>query len=327
MCKTMTEQQFEARRMSVEEQSLGDRVYAAVQDASNFSERSQQSADFRMGVSDIGWCSEKVRRMIAGIPEPVTDKLAAFIGTAIGDHVEQAYIAKYPEMIRQAEVTIKLISDTGSVYEVGGHPDLIDPVEGLVIDVKTSRGLGTAMRTGPNQQQQFQRHAYALGAFEAGLFPNHTLDQIRVANVWLDRSADYHEPWVQMERYNPEVVEAMTQWVDEVVYAYIHGEEARKEPSREMCEKVCGHFADCRALDTDVEGLLTDKEVLAAVDMHRAGGDLERAGKRLKDEAKATLKEIKGSTGTYTVRWVDVGPSEVNYVRAGYQKLDIRKIR
>lgn len=93
------------RNMDEAEAELAEQVYQAVQAASNFSERSQQSADFRIGISDLGFCSEKVRRMLAGIPEPVTDKTAAFIGTALGDHIEQAYCAVHPNAIRQAEVS------------------------------------------------------------------------------------------------------------------------------------------------------------------------------------------------------------------------------
>lgn len=126
--------------MTPEESLLAATVYGAIQSASNYSERSQQSADYRIGMSDLGYCSEKVRRMLAGIPEPVTDKLKAFIGTALGDHAERACLAVWPHAIVQAEVVVALTGDRGT-YNVGGHPDLILP-EGLVIDFKSAGGLG-----------------------------------------------------------------------------------------------------------------------------------------------------------------------------------------
>ena len=309
--------------MTPDEQHLADQIYGAVQAASNFSERAQQSADFRIGISDLGFCSEKVRRMVAGIPEPVTDKLPAFIGTALGDHIEEACMALWPEAIRQPEVSITLRGD-GGTYAVRGHPDLVLP-DGLVIDVKTTRGLETVRRTGPSRQQQYQRHCYGLGAYEAGLFNEDVhLEDVKVANVWLDRAADDRELFVHMEPLSLELIQEAAWWVDDVAYAYTQGEAARKEPAREVCAKTCGHFATCRALDTDVEGLLTDREVVTAVDLYRDGLDLERQGKRLKDQAKAALTGVSGSTGKFSVRWVHVNESEVHYTRGAYDKLDVR---
>lgn len=310
--------------MSDEEEALAEAIYGAIQAASNYSERSQQSADFRIGISDLGYCSEKVRRMIAGIPEPVTDKLPAFIGTALGDHVEQALVDMWPDVIRQAEVSLTLIGD-GGTYVLTGHPDLIRK-DGLVIDVKSTRGLSKPRRMGPSQQQQFQRHGYGLAAFEAGLFnPDVGIEDVRVANVWMDRAGDDRELYVHMEPLSLDVIEQAAFWVDDLVYSYRNGIEARKEPPREVCAKTCGHFETCRALDTDVEGLLTDEGVLVAVDMYREGLALERQAKKLKDEAKASLSGITGSTGKFTVRWVHVNESEVRFTRNAYERLDIRK--
>ena len=76
--------------------------------------------------------------------------------------------------------------------------------------------------------------------------------------------------------------------------------------------------------DTDVEGLLTDDEVLTAIDMYRQAGDLERTARKLKDEAKSTLTGVSGSTGKFTVRWVQVNESQVSYTRQAYERLDVR---
>lgn len=313
------------RIMNDEEALLAGQIYAAIQDASTFSERSQQSADFRLGISDLGFCSERVRRMIAGIPEPVTDKLAAFIGTAIGDHVEQAIIKRYPNAIQQASVSVNLSGDGGD-YVVSGHPDVVFP-HGLLLDVKTTRGLGVVRRTGPSQQQQFQRHLYARGAHEKHLFsPDVALDDVKVANVWIDRAADEHTVYVHMEPWSADVVTQATFWLDDVVYAYLHGEAARKEPPREVCFAVCGHAPDCRARDTDVEGLLTDDEILAAVDLYREGIAMVKQGEKLKNEGKAYLTGVSGSTGKYSVRWVHVNGSHVEFDRQPYERLDIKPL-
>jgi len=310
--------------MSDEERELATSVYEAIQRSSNYSDRSMQSRDFKVGISDIGWCSERTRRMLMREQPDDRDVLPAWIGTALGDHAEQAVCKMWPHAKRQVEVTVTLTGDRGE-YHVSGHPDLI--VDDKVIDVKTERGLSLARRRGPSQQQQFQRHCYALAAWEAGHFPGLSLDEVKVANVWIDRSADDRDLYVHMEPYNPEVVQDAAWWLDDVVYAYVHGEEARKEPPREMCEKVCGFYSTCRALDTDVEGLLTDDGVLAAVDMYREAGQLEKQARQLKDQAKSALDGITGSTGEFLVRWTHVNQAEVAYTREGYDRLDIRRIK
>lgn len=313
--------------MNSDEQELSQRFYEAVQHQSNYSERSQQSADFRIGMSDLGWCSELVRRMLAGIPEPVTDKVDAFIGTALGDHIEQAWVAQNPTALRHTQVEVEFKGDHGT-YTVGGHPDLILPDEGIVVDVKTTRGLAVVEKTGPSLQQQFQRHGYALGAWQAGLLGDIPLEEVRVANVWMDRAGDDEHMHCQMEPYDQDVVDQAGQWIDDVVYAYIHKEPARKEPPRDMCAKVCGHFSDCRAWETDVAGLIEDPETLAAIDAYREAQQMESEARKIKDQARAHLVGMQGSTGTHFLRWTWINESLVpEYQRKGYYKIDIKPIK
>ena len=166
-----------------------------------------------------------------------TDMLAAAIGTAVGDYVEKAVVAHgTAEWIAQPEVTVVLRGD-GGTYHVMGHPDLIDPA-GLVVDVKTHRGLSGPERTGPTQQQQFQRHCYAAGAHAAGLFGDLPLEEVRVANVWFDRAADDKRAYCHMEPFSHEIVQQATWWLDDCIYAFVNNTEARKEPPRAMCAKA-----------------------------------------------------------------------------------------
>lgn len=308
------------RIMDEQEENLAASIYEAIQRQTNWSARAIQSREFKVGISDLGFCSERTRRMLAQETPDDRDMLPAFIGTALGDHVEQAVQAMWPHAIRQATVSVRLAGERG-IYNVGGHPDMI--VDNTVIDFKTSRGLSIARRKGPSQQQQFQRHCYAAGAIEAGYVDS----DVKVANVWIDRSADDRDLYVHMEPYDPGVVEQAGWWLDDVIYAYIHHEEARKEPPRELCEKACGFYATCRALDTDVEGLLTDDTVLAAVDMYRDGVEMLKQGNRLKEQAKAHLSDVRGSTGEYTVRWTHINGTHVEYDREAYDRLDVRRIK
>jgi hypothetical protein len=310
-----------------EEQLLADDIYDAVMASSRYSVRSKQSSEFKMGVSDLGFCSERMRRMIdRQVPED-TDLLAAFIGTWLGEGVEVAIAAAYPNALVQREVSLTLEGDHGT-YRLSGHPDVILADDGLLLDVKTDYGLGTIARQGPSQQQQFQRHGYAKAAHDMGLFGDIPLGDIRVANFWLDRAAIDKYGHVQMEPYDPEQVRLAAEWLDDVVYAYTQDEEARKEPPREMCAVTCGFFTVCRAFDTDAQGLITDPSIIDHVQAYTEGMDMVREGTKLKDQAKRHLEGIKGSTGEFTIRWVHVNEAlTAPGVRRAHDKLEIKKIR
>lgn len=315
-----------SRAMTVDEEEVARRFYDAIQATTNETPRSLQAAGHRIGVSDLGHCSERVRRSLAGIkPEP-TDNTKMFVGTSMGDIIEDAFVAKNPNMIRQCEVEITLQGDSGT-YVISGHPDLVDPA-GKVWDIKTVNGLDRVRRTGPSQSQQFQRHLYAKAAHQAGLFGEGIgLDDITVGNVWFDRSVEESMPYIQSEPYDERIVEAATIWLDDVVYAYLHNEEARKEPPIAMCQRTCGYYLDCRAGRGEAGGLLTDDETLAAVSMFNEASAMEREARRLKNSAKIALNGVEGSTGRYTVRWTKVNGGDVSYHRDPYLRLDIRPLR
>lgn len=319
--ETMPEQQ-----MSAFEQRIADEALAAVQHASEFSGRGLQAKEFRIGISDLGFCSERVRRMVMQEERGTEDHLPAFIGTAIGDHVEKALGVAWDDAVIQAEVEVTLNGESGNVYTITGHPDVIRTRVGLVLDNKTARGTNLARRRGPDQQQQFQRHLYALGAHNAGLFGDTPLEAIQVGNIWWDRACDERTPYVQCEPFSWQQVEDAAQWLDDVVYAYVNGEPARKEPPREMCAKVCGYYSTCRATETDVEGLLGDDSVVA-VQMYQDGKALERQGKQLADQGKALLQGVTGSTGKHTVRWVHINSTHIEFNRPAYDRLDVKEVR
>lgn len=313
--------------MEDHERQIADAIYAAMMESMHESDRSAQAKRFRVGVSDLGYCSERLRRFLdRQVPDEV-DMLPAFHGTWLGEGLEQAVKMARPDAIIQAEAPLTLQGEQGT-YVIPGHPDIIFP-EGILLDAKAPNGLEAARRDGmADQQKRFQRHAYGWAAWNFGLFDDDVApEDILVGNVWIDRSARERGLLVKTEPLDPAVIDEATQWLDEVVYAWQHGEEARKEPAREVCRKTCGFFRECRAYDTDVQGLLTDPAVLAAVDMNLEATDLTRRAKNLKEEAKDILDGVAGSTGKHLVRWVNVPASTVSYQRRAYQKLSVTKAK
>jgi len=313
------------------EVEVADAIYAAIQSYSTGDERSLQAKRWQVGVSDIGYCSERTRRMLAQDNPEDTDYLTAFLGTAIGDHLEKAVKEyAYREALIQPPVLLTLRSPTHT-YQIPGHPDIVLP-SGLVLDGKTSRGLSLAERTGfTDRQKKFQRHGYALAAHDAGLF-DVPLDEVKVGNVWIDRAGDDKRVLVRIEDYDPEVIAEMVEWLEEVIYAFTHDSEARKEPPREVCAATCGFFGTCRAFDTDVAGLITDEQILAAIAQYEEGKDLVRIGERLKDQAKPALSGMEGFAliegERFALRHLHINETIVpESRRRAYDKIDLRKVK
>lgn len=315
--------------MSEHDTALAERVYDAIQQSSLRSERGEQAAEFRVGISDLGYCSERTKRMLTQeVPED-TDMMLAWLGTTIGAGLEDALSKHYgTEVVTQAEVTVPLKGQRGQVYNVPGHPDIIIPEEATVLDGKTAYGLRLAERNGVDQQKQFQRHAYGYGAWLEGFFGGIPLEDVRVGNIWIDRSGKERRVHVQTEPFSMDVITDAERWLDEVIYAYTNKMEAEKEPPREVCFATCGFYDTCRALDTDVEGLIRDPWAIDAMRLYIEGNALEKEGKAKKSEAKANLIGVSGSDGTHTLRWVEVDSVEVaGFTRAPHRRIDLKPIR
>lgn len=306
---------------------LSEATKQVVSERTNGSDRSRQSKSNVLGVSDIGKCHEYVRRMIVGEePSQEVDRydLAAFVGTAIGDHMEDAWIATFPDegWVKQAEVTVEL-TVRGFNLNIPGHPDLYK--RDILIDFKSKDGLGVIRRTGPSEQERYQRVLYAKALIEKGEMD----EACTLANVYIDRSGDTTEPVVWAEPYSEAIVEEAIAWIDDVMYAVIAKEEAMRDPSREWCWACCPFAPACRGeQDTDVEGKLTDPEVVEAIRMHVETSEQIKALTKDKKSAESVLREVNGRTDTHTVRNIDIPGGEIKPgYRSGYTRLDIRPIR
>lgn len=308
------------------EREIADTVYESMMESMRASDRSLQAQEFRVGISDFGYCSERLRRFLDRQVPDDTDMLAAWIGTWLGTGVEESFKKAYPEAIIQSEITVTLHGETNT-YVVPGHPDII--YKNAVIDAKSANGLVAASRTGfTDQQKKFQRHGYGFAAWTDGLLGDIPIESVLVGNLWIDRSGGEKRLLVKTEPLDMEVIEEATRWLDEVVYHWQRGEEAMKEPAREVCATTCGFFSVCRAFDTDVQGLITDPVKLDAVAMNLEGAALKRQGNALQKAAKDALADITGSTGEHSVRWVHVAPTYIEgYKKVGYSRLQVTKIK
>lgn len=329
----------EDRPMEHLEKAASTAVYSAIQNASNGTDRSKQAQNHIIGVSNLGHCREYARLLMTETPvSDVRDKSAAFAGTALGDAIENQLVKDNPDWIKQASIVFTLPSG-GSI---AGHPDIVIPdsvgasveeveagdaefVQG-VWDLKSKDKLAAVRRYGMSMQQKFQLTAYTSGAIDKGLLDPEK--PIWCGDIFFDRSGADHEAYTIGFWYDVDVVQEIDEWVNDVKYAVIQGETASKDKPREWCWSWCDFATVCRGGDTDAEGLLEDPEVLASVDLMREAADLKKQAKKLETAAKAALKDVSGSTGEYTVRWVEVEPTEIAaFTRSGYRKLTVNPIR
>ena len=79
-------------------------VHAAMQAASNGTDRSEQQREFKLGASNIGHCRQHAVLMIRQTPpSDERDVTAAFIGTVVGDAIEKQLKVMHPNLVVQEE--------------------------------------------------------------------------------------------------------------------------------------------------------------------------------------------------------------------------------
>lgn len=307
----------------------GVAISAALTAYMDNSPRSMQADEGRLGPSDIGFCRQKATLMVKGID--ATDappKWAAAVGTAVHNYVETAIKRMFPDWLLGSIDDLSVTATLPSGAQISGHPDIVIPESNTVLDIKTVDGFQWVKREGTSQQHKYQRHLYALGCLQAGIFDKSK--PVYVGNIYFDRSGKQAEPLAIVEEMDVMLTDEIDSWVQDVIYAVKHGEDASRDIPAAVCERICSHFTACRGALENHDGgeFITDRELVAAVDMYTEARNMEKTAKQMKDEASSRLAGVNGSTGSWQVRWVEVQPTRVeSFEKQGYSRLDIRKAR
>lgn len=297
-------------------------VREAVRDHTMDTARSQQSAARLIGPSEVGGCRAYLARMIADVPFDESDDLkwAAFCGTAVGERLEAALVATYPEVRVQVPVQAEL----NSGLRVAGTADVVWPT--AVWDFKSVDGLESIRRTGPSFKQRVQILLYLVGLIQAGELPA----DATWALVYVDRSGRDDVPVVYEGGIDHDLLEAIDERLEDVIYAVEHDlESAPRDEPFDWCQVACPFFRSCRGKDEHlVSGLITDERYLTAIKLYQQGKAEEKVGKALADEAKQVLLGISGSTGEVELTWTHVPETEIAaYTRAGYDRMTLKPIK
>ena len=256
-------------------------VYAAIQNASNQTDRSQQQQDHFIGLSTLGHCRQYAALMVKQTPfSDERDKTPAFFGTVAGDAIEKQIKKDHPDWLTQGEVEFHIPSG-GTIM---GHFDIVVPASAAteehpqaVWDLKSKAELESVKRYGVSTQQIFQIHAYTKACIDAGLLD--PSKPIFCGDIFFDRSGRDKNPFTIAHVYSEDVIGFIDEWINDVKYAVLHGEDASRDMPREWCWSYCEYATVCRGNDTDVEGLVEDPEFLAGVSMQVEASELERRAK------------------------------------------------
>ena len=301
---------------------IGSMIQGALKVAQDRSSRSLQT---KIGASEVGFCRQKVALKVKEIePSDSKSMWAAAVGTAVHDYTFAALRPIFPDwLIESEEVTCTFPNGA----EIVGHPDLLIPEWNTCLDVKTVDGLESVKRYGTSQSHKFQRWIYTKGAVQAGLLDGDK--PLFYGNVYLDRSGKSDEVYVTIEEFDPTLESEINEWLNDVIYAVQHGEDAHRDIAAPVCERICEFYTVCRgSLPVGENEIIDTPEVRAAVEQYVTARDEVKIAEALKREAQAVLSGLNGIAGGYQIRTTQIAESEVpGFTRAASVRLDVRRVR
>lgn len=303
------------------ENDVASRVVDAYSAQSMNSARSKQSTERILGPSDLGGCRAYLTHMLMDSPREArsTPPWAAFVGTWVGEGLEQAYVAAHTRSAKQVRVSV----DLPSGRHTEGTADVVDDELDGVLDFKSLDGNESMVDGEPPFKNLAQIMVYLLGCIQMGLLTENATWNL----VYVDRSGAEPVPVVISGTLDMDVIAQMEERISEAEYAAKFLEEPQRDTPIAICESFCEFFKVCRG-DAQPQGLIVETDVIKAADMYLEGAALVKRGNRLRDEAKVVLKGAEGSTGRALVRWTHVNSSDVPaYRRKGYDKIEVKAVK
>lgn len=301
--------------------NVASRVVDAYSAQSMNSARSKQSTERILGPSDLGGCRAYLTHMLMDSPREgrQAPPWAAFIGTWVGEGLEQAYVAAHPHSAKQVHIEV----DLPSGRHTSGTADVVDDEIDGVVDFKSLNGNESMIDGEPPFKNLAQIMTYLLGCIQMGLLTENAMWHL----VYIDRSGTEPVPVVISGHLDMSVIEEMEERISEAEYAAKFGEEPQRDTPIAICESFCEFFKVCRG-DAQPQGLILEPTVVKAADQYLEGAALVKRGNRLRDEAKEVLKGAEGNTGTALVQWTHISTSQVPaYKRRGYDKISVKAVK
>lgn len=314
--------------MIPEPKVIAEIVDAAVRSWDHHRPRSAQARDGVIGPSSLGFCRQFALLTLSDVADSDPDNTwAATLGTLIGDGVEQAMKRQHPDWLVGSIDKTRIKATFPNGASISGTPDVVIPDWNAVLDNKTKDGFAWVRREPWSQNYRYQVWTYVLGCFQSGL-----LDPTRPAHMGLiywDRSGKQAKPYVVTQQWDPLLEDEITAWIDDVIYARLHNEDASRDIPAPVCEQICSKYTVCRGALPDAEAtLIEDEHLRLAIRTYVEARDDKKEAEEIMRAASQELSNVSGTDGTWQVRWTDVGGADVpGYFRHGYRKLDVRRAR
>lgn len=302
-------------------------VNGAIRHMMTASDRSQQSDQGLLGPSEIGGCRAAIAHTIVGTPRLPEDgiKLAAFVGTAVGELTERAVINYLADVMPEAQRQVPLTAHLPHLgLNISGNADLV--IGPSIWDVKTKDGLADVRRNGPEFRHKAQINTYQLARIQAGL----ATPEDEWTLIYIDRSGADEDTYVYSSPYDPDITAEIESRLEDALYAAEHdmGSAPRDEPYH-YCARFCAFFNACRGRDEHQDGgLITEPAILEAIEQYTEGKALEGQGKKLAQAARTKLEGVEGSTGEVTVTWSTINATVIKtHTRAGGTRMYVTPVR
>jgi len=309
-------------------ESLSALIHAAIFTYDAKRPRSIQSREGIIGPSDLGWCRQKTVLTMKGTqPSDSKSIWPAVVGTALGEYVEKSIKDTFPTWLVGSIDSLRVTYTTLGGAEISGTPDVVVPEMNLVADLKTKDGFEWELRKGSSTSNKYQRHAYAKGLVAAGILDGDR--PVYVANVYIDRSGGIEMPLSEVQLLDDMLDDEINQWVEDVIYARLHNEDASRDIAAPICERICEFFTVCRgglpASDSDV---FTDPDIIEAARMYVEGREMATEGEKQRKAAAKMLSGLNGVADGWQVRTTEVDATDVpGFYRRGYTKVEVVKAK
>ncbi len=276
-------------------------------------DRTIQSDGGILGASDALSCHAKAVFTLRGeVPSNVPKKGKAQRGTYLHAGTLGAMEALYPYMLIESS----LVATLPSGIKIPLHPDVMDPKEPSVTDLKFVDDLDLIKRVGPSDNQMAQRNLQYLAGVQAG----HLAPEGITRNLFVD-CTDLDRTWAHQTPFDMDWIVRADEWFQSAAQTAANLEDGHREWAEPMCRSYCPFYDKCRPPMLELNQPITIPHLIDAVIEGFAAREQRKAAALVEKQAVERLRGVSGRVGD-----VQVVSTTVNAVKGAYEKVTFRAL-